>query len=161
MTTDYRARIGALDDKRVDFVVIGAIAMVLHGSARVTRDLDICYSREPANLRALSAALKPFHPTLRGAPATLPFVLDADTLRSGLNFTLTCTVGEIDLIGEVAGLGGFAIVKRLSEPMTVYDRTIQVLSLDGLERAKRAAGRLKDLADLAEILELRKRRDRT
>ena len=37
----------------------------------------------------------------------------------------------------------------------VYDRDVRVLSLDGLERAKRAAGRLKDLADLAEIQEIR------
>ena len=59
MTTDYRALIGALDARHVDFVVIGAIAMVLHGSARVTRDLDICYSRESANLKALAASLKP------------------------------------------------------------------------------------------------------
>jgi len=161
MTTDYRALIGALDARHVDFVVIGAIAMVLHGSARVTRDLDICYSRESANLKALAASLKPFTPTLRGAPPNLPFTLDAHTLRSGLNFTLTCAAGDIDLMGEVVGIGGFAVVKRLSEPMTVYDRPIHVLSLDGLERAKRAAGRLKDLADLAEILELRKQQRRT
>ena len=158
MTPDYKALLDALAEKRVDFVVIGAIAMVLHGSSRVTRDLDICYSRELSNLRALSAALKPFRPTLRGAPATLPFVLDADTLRSGLNFTLTCDAGDIDLIGEVTGIGAFPVVKRLSESMTVYHRAIQVLSLDGLERAKRAAGRLKDLTDLAEIIELQKRK---
>ena len=75
MTTDYEALMTALVGKRVDFVVIGAVALVLHGSARVTRDLDICYSRERANLRALAAALKPFAPTLRGAPDTLPFTV--------------------------------------------------------------------------------------
>ena len=41
--------------------------------------------------------------------------------------------------------------------MDLYGRPVLVLSLDGLERAKRAAGRLKDLSDLAEILEIRKR----
>ena len=158
MTTDYKALMTALVGKRVDFVVIGAVALVLHGSARVTRDLDICYSRERANLRALAAALKPFAPTVRGAPDTLPFTLDAATLASGLNFTLTSSAGDVDLFGEVTGLGGFAVVNRLAEPMTLYGSEIRVLTLDGLERAKRAAGRLKDLADLAEILELRRRR---
>ena len=38
----------------------------------------------------------------------------------------------------------------------VYDRDVRVLSLDGLERAKLAAGRLKDLADLEEIQEIRR-----
>jgi hypothetical protein len=134
---------------------------VLHGSARVTRDLDICYSRELSNLRTLSAALKPFAPTLRGAPDTLPFVLHAATLASGLNFTLTSSAGDLDLLGEVTGLGGFAVVNRLAEPMTIYGREMRVLSLDGLERTKRAAGRLRDLADLAEIIELRRRQPGT
>ena len=158
MTPDYEALMTALVDKNVDFVVIGAVALVLHGSARVTRDLDICYSRERTNLVALSAALKPFAPTLRGALDTLPFTLDAATLASGLNFTLTSSAGDLDLFGEVTGLGGFTVVKRLAEPMSVYGHEIRVLSLDGLERAKRAVGCLKDLADLAEILELRSRK---
>jgi hypothetical protein len=45
--------------------------------------------------------------------------------------------------------------------MTLYGREVRVPSLDGLERAKRAAGRIKDIADLAEILELRARRSWT
>jgi len=161
MTPDYEALMTALADKHVGFVVIGAVALVLHGSARVTRDLDVCYSREPSNLRALSAALKPFAPTLRGAPDTLPFTLDAPTLASGLNFTLTSSAGDLDLLGEVTGLGGFTVVNRLAESMIVYGREVRVLTLDGLERAKRAVGRLKDLADLDEIVELRRRRGRT
>jgi hypothetical protein len=156
MIPDYRALFDALDGHHVDFVVIGAVALVLHGSARVTRDLDICYSRDGANLKRLAKALKPFAPTLRGAPSDLPFTLDAATLEAGLNFTLQSTVGDLDLIGEVTGIGGYPAVRRLSVLMPVYDRSVRVLSLDGLERAKRAAGRLKDLADLAEILELRR-----
>jgi hypothetical protein len=154
---DYRALLGALHDHDVEFEIIGAVAMVLHGSPRVTRDLDICYSREARNLDRLSGALEPFSPTLRGAPKELPFRLDAATLRAGLNFTLTSTGGDIDLLGEILGVGGYAAVSRLSVVMTVYERPVRVLSLDGLERAKRAAGQLKDLADLAEIIEIRKR----
>lgn len=157
MTPDYRAIFGALDEHGVDFVVIGAVALVLHGSPRVTRDLDICYSRERANLERLANALKPFAPTLRGAPANLPFALDTPTLRAGLNFpTLQSSAGDLDLLGEVTGIGAYPAVKRLSTVMRVYDRDVRVLSLDGLERAKRAAGRLKDLADLAEIQEIRR-----
>ena len=157
MIPDYEALIGALTGAKADFVIVGAVALVLHGSPRVTRDLDICYGRDAANLKALARALAPFHPTLRGAPPDLPFALDARTLQAGLNFTLSSSAGDIDLLGEISGLGGFAVVRRLSVPMTVYGREVPVLGLEGLERAKRAAGRLKDLADLAEILELRRR----
>ncbi|HEY7191292.1 MAG TPA: hypothetical protein VH436_32290 [Vicinamibacterales bacterium] len=156
MIADYRSIIEALDDGHVDFVIVGAIALVLHGSARVTRDLDICYSREQANLERLARALKPFAATLRGAPDSLPFLLDAPTLKAGLNFTLQSKAGDLDLMGEIAGIGSYAAVRRASIVMPVYEREIRVLSLDGLERAKRAAGRLKDLADLAEIQEIRR-----
>lgn len=157
MIPDYQAVMTALTDHTVDFVVVGAVALVLRGSTRVTRDLDLCYSRERENLRRLARALTPFAPTLRGAPADLPFRLDAETLRAGLNFTLTTKAGDLDLLGELTGLGGFAVVKRLSTQMVVYGLDVAVLNLDGLERAKRAAGRLKDIADLAEILEIRRR----
>ena len=160
MTPDFRAVIDALVARDAEFVIVGAVALVLHGSGRVTRDLDICYARNLENLKRLSAALAPFSPTLRGAPFELPFRLDTATLRSGLNFTLATSVGDLDLLGELTGLGGFQVVRRLSEPMEVYGHQVQVLSLEGLERAKRAAGRLKDLLDLAEILEIRRRTGR-
>jgi hypothetical protein len=63
---------------------------------------------------------------------------------------------------EVTGIGGYIEVVRLSVVMPVHDRELRLLSLDGLERAKRAAGRLTDLADLAETQEIRRltRRER-
>lgn len=157
MIPDYRTLLEALTSREVDFVVVGAVALVLHGSPRVTRDLDICYSRTEPNLRRLAKSLQPFAPTLRGAPESLPFALDAATLQAGLNFTLSSSAGDIDLLGELTGIGGFQVVNRLAVTMTLYGRAVRVLGLDGLERAKRAVGRLKDLADLAEIVELRRR----
>ena len=41
----------------VDFVVVGGIAMVIHGSARLTQDLDICFAADAANLSVLGTAL--------------------------------------------------------------------------------------------------------
>lgn len=157
MAADFRHLIEALAGHRVDFVLIGGVAMVLHGSSRVTQDLDICYARDSANLERLAAALSPFHPTLRGAPPGLPFVLDARSLHSGLNFTLTAEPGDIDLLGEVPGVGGYAVVAEDAVPMEIYGHRILVMSLAALERAKRSAGRLKDLADLAEIETIRRR----
>ena len=156
MIPDYRTLVTALAHARVDFVIVGGIALVLHGSARITRDLDICYDRERENLKRLARALKPFRPTLRGASAELPFTLDRETLQSGLNFTLTTTAGDIDLIGEMTGVGTYTVVARFGVPMEIYGQPVQVLSLEGLERAKRAAGRPKDVLDLADILEIRR-----
>jgi hypothetical protein len=57
---------------------------------------------------ALAArALRPLAPYLRGAPPALPFEFDEQTLRRRLNVTLTTTLGDIDLLGEIAGGGGY------------------------------------------------------
>jgi len=158
MAIDPRRLLEALGGKEVDFIIVGGVAFVLHGSARVTRDLDVCYSRAPENLARLAAALEPLHPTLRGAPADLPFRLDVGTLRSGLNFTLTTEAGDLDLLGEITGVGGYDQLTRGASQLEIYGRLVRVMGLDDLERAKRSAGRLKDLADLAELLEIRRRR---
>jgi hypothetical protein len=107
-------------------------------------------------LERLASALAPYHPHLRGAPADLPFIWDAQTLRSGLNFTLKTGLGDIDVLGEVTGIGDYDAVARLASEQEVAGLRLAVLSLDGLERAKRAAGRVKDLLDLEEIVETRR-----
>lgn len=157
MLTDFRALIDALCDADVDFVVIGGVALVVQGAPRTTADLDICYARDAANVQRLADSLAMFSPRLRGAPEGLPFRLDARTIRTGLNFTLTTGRGDIDLLGEVTGVGGYVEVARDAVVLTLYGRDVRVMSLDALERAKRAAGRLKDLTDLAHIAEIRRR----
>lgn len=154
---EFHELIDSLVGQRVEFVIIGGVAMVLHGSSRSTQDLDICYCRSPENLERLAAALQAFAPTLRGAPSDLPFRLDARSLRSGLNFTLSSAVGDIDLLGEVPGVGSYEVVAADAVPMDIYGHRVQVMSLAALERAKRVAGRLKDLTDLDEIDKLRGR----
>jgi hypothetical protein len=154
--TDIDRLLEDLTGGGVDFVIIGGVAMVLRGSTRVTVDLDICYERSQANLERLASALAPHHPRLRGAPPELPFLWDGRTLRSGLNFTLTTELGDLDLLGEVPGLGGFEAVLAGSSVVTLNGKEIRVLGLDALERSKRAAGRAKDLLDLGEIAEIRR-----
>lgn len=157
MSTDFRTLIEALGRAQVDFVVIGGVAVVAHGHSRATLDLDICYARTTDNLERLAAALAPFHPTLRGAPKDLPFVLDVRTLRSGLNFTLSTDAGDVDLLGEVTGVGSYTDVARGAVNLELYGHPVRVAGLDVLERAKRAVGRAKDLLDLEAIREIRKR----
>lgn len=42
MIPDLRPLIDALVENQVEFVIIGGVALVLHGSARATQDLDLC-----------------------------------------------------------------------------------------------------------------------
>ena len=105
--TNFEQLLQTLAAHGVEFIIVGGVAATVHGSSRLTQDLDIVYSRDPENLRRLVASLAPYKPYLRGAPPGLPFHWDAETLRQGLNFTLTTTLGDIDLLGEITGGGGY------------------------------------------------------
>jgi len=141
--------------QQVDFVIVGGVAISAHGSAYLTFDLDVCYARPRENLKRLATALAPYHPRLRGLPENLPFVWDEQTLRQGTNFTLSTDLGNIDLLGEVTGLGDYEEVLAVSVIMQLYGFDCRVLSLDALITAKRAAGRTKDLLVLPELEALR------
>ena len=148
-----------LQGQQVEFVLIGGLAMIAHGSAYVTNDLDICYARSATNVDAVARALTPLHPYLRGVPPGLPFVLDAPTIQAGLNFTLVTDAGDLDLFGHVPGVGDHAQALAQSEACTIFGMTVQILTLDGLIAAKTAAGRPKDKLHLLELDELKKLRD--
>ena len=105
--TDFEGLIHRLRGADVQFVLIGGFAGTVLGSPRITVDLDIVYARDAANLTRLARALEPLSPYLRGAAPGLPFRLDAETLARGLNFTLTTTMGDLDLLGEVVGGGTY------------------------------------------------------
>jgi len=57
----------------------------------------------------------------------------------------------------VTGVGQYEEAARGAIPMELFGRRILVVSLDVLERSKRAVGRAKDLLDLEAIRELRRR----
>lgn len=143
-----RALLTLLVDQQIRFSVIGGVALIARGVQRSTQDLDIAYARDRKNLARLAAALQPLHPKLRGVPGDLPFVLDEALLRSGLNFTLDTDLGPLDLLGEVPGLGTFDQVDAMSSELDIGGTQVTVLTVQGLVRSKRAAGRPKDLVDL-------------
>jgi len=123
----------------------------LHSSAYVTEDFDFCFLRERENLKHIVKAFAPFNPRLRHFPKNLPFIWDDQTLQSGTNFTLETDIGDIDLLGGVNGIGNFADAERESTIMNLFGYEVKVLSIEGLIKAKRTAGRTKDLLVLPEL----------
>lgn len=136
------------------------MAGAAHGLARATYDLDVVYARAPENLERLVAALAPYEPYLRGAPPGLPFRLDVETLRRGLNFTLTTRLGDLDLLGEITGGGGYSQLLGDCLEASLFGVGCRYLGLETLIRVKRAAGRPKDLEVVAELEALKEERDR-
>lgn len=148
---DFEKALTVLAEAQVRFVIVGGLAVTIHGSAYVTYDLDFCYARDAENLSRLVKALRPYNPRLRGAPASLPFRFNEQTLKSGLNFTLTTDMGDLDLLGEVTGIGDYAAALAMSMPVELFGHDFDILTLEALIASKRAAGRPKDLLILPEL----------
>lgn len=143
----------------VEFVVIGGVAAAAHGSVHVTNDLDICYSSSAENIERLARLLEKWKAYPRGVERGLPFIMDVKTLRACPVLTLSTSEGDLDVFDEVAGVGKYSAVAKAAEEFEAYDTRFLVLGLEGLLKAKRAAGRPKDLAHLRELEALAVLRD--
>lgn len=144
----------ALERHGVDFVVVGGLAGLAHGSAYPTFDLDVAYSQDRANLRRLVDALTEVGVTLRGASAGLPFQLDVETLANGANFTFDTAFGSFDILGDIAGVKRYDDLRRESTEKRIEGVGVRVASLDHLIAMKRAANRAKDQLMVMEYVEL-------
>ena len=65
--TDFKALLRVLSESGVEFILVGGVAATVHGSTRLTADVDVVYERRRPNLDRLALALTPYHPYLRGA----------------------------------------------------------------------------------------------
>ena len=149
--TDFRALLATLVNNGVEFLIVGGAAAIAHGSARLTEDLDIVYRRTPDNIRRMVESLNGFSPYLRGAPTGLPFQWDPETVSKGLNFTLTTSIGDLDVLGEITGGGSYEDLLPHSVVLDPFGISCHCLNLKRLIHVKKAAGRPKDLEVIAEL----------
>jgi len=140
-----------LVERGVDFVVIGGIAAVLHGSARNTFDLDICFATDDANLAALSDVLVALDARLKGVDEQVPFVPDAQTLRQIELLTLVTSLGELDVLARPQGAPPYRELRANADRYDLGGFNVSVASIDDLIAMKQAAGRAKDLLDVEEL----------
>ena len=91
------------------FVIIGGIAVGVHGYIRATKDLDICPDPAEDNLVRLAKLLREI--TARHADVgdfaetELPFdPLDPADLGDGGNFRLSTRLGALDIMQWVPGI---------------------------------------------------------
>jgi predicted nucleotidyltransferase len=143
----------------VDFVVVGGVAVIVHGSPRFTKDLDICYAPDQANLDRLGSVLVELGARLRGVEEDVPFVPDRRALVHTQMLTLTTPDGDIDLLADPDGSPGYAALRRNASRIDLEGVTVLIASIDDMIAMKRATGRPQDLVDL-ESLEIARRRVR-
>jgi hypothetical protein len=141
---DLRALLTPLVRRGVDFVLIGGMAGISHGSSYPSYDLDVVYARDRENIARLVDALVEIGVRLRGAPADLPFLLDARTIENGSNFTFVTPHGDFDILGHADGMPGYDELKAAAPVREILGLEVRVASIDHLIAMKRAASRPKD-----------------
>jgi hypothetical protein len=157
---DAGAILEVLVEHGVDFVLVGGIAGMAHGSTYPSFDLDIAYSRDRANLKRLVAALRELDATLRVGgepspdPEAVPFQLDLKAIEKGLNFTFDTSYGPLDVLGDPEGISSYRDLAEASIETEIEGHPVRVSSLDHLIAMKRNAGRPKDELMLAEYIVL-------
>ena len=143
-------------DADLRFVVIGGVAMGLHGSDHLTNDADFAYAVDPENLVKLAAFLPTIHARVSGRPANDHFVITPQTLEKVKFLNLYTDLGEVDVMRQIAGVDSFEGLWERAVPTDLGGFVVRVASLDDLIAMKRAANRPKDQMHVLELLALRK-----
>jgi hypothetical protein len=154
MTTLDPARIFAtLERHEVDYVAIGAFAVIAHGFVRATADVDLVARQERANHERLAAAFAELNARRRGVDAHHLEIdpTDPDTLASGASFTLDTDAGPVDYLNDVPGAGDYDGLRERAVEAEAAGTIVRVAGLDDLIRMKRASGRPHDLRDIANL----------
>jgi predicted nucleotidyltransferase len=137
--TPFLVAIGrALDQTKLDAVLIGNAAAALQGAPVTTVDFDFMFRKTPRNMRKLKALARRL-----GATVLRPYYPVSDLYRLVNDDGL-----QLDFMATIHGIRSFEGLRDRAEPMTVEDTTIRVASLSDIIKSKRAARRPRDVAVL-------------
>ncbi len=149
-----------LDGYGCRFVIVGGFCAVSLGSSLVTRDVDLACDLSPENLVRIWQALEGLNPVHRMTDDRRPFTRKQAESGDLKNLYLATALGQLDLLGEVKGIGDFDACLEHSEPIPFGPAEIRALTLDALIVAKRAMGRPRDLHAVLELEVIREERQK-
>lgn len=147
---DYLDLIDCLAAEAVEYVVVGAFALAIHGLPRATGDIDILVRPSAANAPRVIRALIRF-----GAPLDGAGVSEADFTVPGVVYQLGLAPRRIDILTAISGVS-FDEAWATRHQRLVDGRSIGFLGEAELIRNKRATGRPKDVVDADALERLRR-----
>jgi len=137
-----------LCERDIQFVLVGGLAAVLNGAPIQTYDVDLVYSREPANVERLLNFLQEIDAVFRIQPERClrPTV---SHLAAGGHLNLLTSLGPLDLLGTIGQGLSYADLLPLSDEMAISEGIrVRVLNLETLISIKERLGSEKDAAVL-------------
>lgn len=146
-----RLLIAELADADVEFCVVGAFAMAVHGYPRATADLDVAVTTSTENLSRLAGSLKRLEP--RSEPGGEVHVPTAEQLGSQGELKLYTRFGPLHIITDVEGVPSFRELDKRAVTVEVEGRQVRFASREDVVEMKKRSGRLIDRADLERLAE--------
>jgi hypothetical protein len=142
LNDDFIDILRALQDSSVQYLVVGAHSMAVHGVPRATGDLDLWVNPDEFNAKRVMDALRLF-----GAPIEAHGVTPEDFTVEGTVYQMGLPPRRIDVLTSISGVH-FDHAWATRTEVVIDGMTIPFLGLKALAANKRAAGRDKDLVDL-------------
>lgn len=146
----------ALAEADIAYILVGGLAVGLHGYIRGTRDLDICPDPDEENLRRLAEFIKAVD-AVNADEAELNadeiVAHDLKGLRGGGNFRLSTNLGPLDLMQYIEPFGDetWATLDRSAETRTAFGVKVRSCSYEDLLKMKQAANRPQDQIDVESL----------
>jgi hypothetical protein len=137
----------------VDYIVVGGVAGTLHGSPRLTFDLDIVPDPSEGNVERLAVALKQLGATLR-EPGNRRIALSKRILHEsarvsvGGQLRLRTRFGPLDVLWRLHDGRGYAELLPHAVTLSDRERRVRTVDIDALIEIKKAAGRPQDVEDV-------------
>ena len=150
-----------LADGDVDFVLVGGLAVALHGYPRLTMDVDVVLAMDDKNLRRFINAT-----TAAGLQPTIPVPIDAlaqpelieqwHREKGMLAFSLRSPEAQATVIDVlVRPVVPYAVLRDAAVLIDAGPYRIPVASIDHLIAMKTGTGRGKDAIDIEALTKLR------
>jgi len=156
MTFDPARIFETLGRHGVDYLTIGAWAVIAHGYVRATADIDFVARLDAQNMSRLAAALLELNARLRGIDADKLDIdpTDPQVLMTGASFTMDTDAGPLDFLNDVPGSADYEAMRSRARQAVAGGVTVWVVAYEDLIRMKEASGREQDLLDIHQLRDL-------
>lgn len=156
LSKDVQEFLKLLAKYQVKYVIVGGIAVIYYGFARLTGDIDLFYEATTENVDKLYKALEEFW-----NGNTPGITRPEDLLEPGVIVQFGIIPNRIDLINEIEGVEfAQAWLNRKKEGVRVGEEEIPIyfIGLAQLIQNKRNISRYKDLEDLKYLMKIKKQK---
>jgi hypothetical protein len=135
-----------------EYVVVGGVAVQVHGHVRMTNDLDLIPAPDRANLERVAGALRELGARVLN-PGSENLEVDASMLPRATLWQFSTPVGDVDLLHDAPGAAAFEQLRARSLVIALGEHQVPIAGRDDLISMKRASGRPIDLEDIAALTE--------